>query len=329
VRLAPLILLAGCADWPALEPIDGDGAIDPRLGVELARSTAGWRVGAIDDGDGVLVLAEERGLAWRAWRVRFPDEIEELAPPPFAIGELLFVGFGAVAAVRDEELAVFETGTWTALPPLPPPDALDTIHAHDGVVDVAAGDAYRWDGDAWTTLVADDRTWLGGADAERAWVLARAGAELRAIPFAADGTAGAPVALGAVELRGGALNGDGGAFQLIAGGRLHAITDGVLDPGTPLDAVLFASPGSPRALAADQGSAPTSTWTYVEGGVVGATALSPFDPALDGEPIDFVSMEPSPDGTTMALVMVADVDGHAVLTNRFLELPFPLDPFSP
>jgi hypothetical protein len=324
----PLLLLAGCADWPALEPSDGSGVLDPRLGVELARNSAGWRVAAIDDGDGVLVLAEERDVAWRAWRVRFPDEIEELAPPPLAIGARVTMGYGAIAVPRDDETLVFLTdAAWTALPALPPGVATGPL-AHDGRVYLTLDRAIQiGDGVAWSSPLADAA--LGGFDATTQWAFTSTGT-LRAIAIAADGSLGAAIDGPPVTvIRGSALNGDATSMQLVADNRVAVFDGASFTSGAALDAALTSAPGSHRVLARDGAADSTSTWTYVEGGVVGATALSPFVTALDGEPIDFVSMEPSPDGATMALVMVTDVDGHAVLTNRFLELPFPLDPFSP
>jgi hypothetical protein len=330
-----LVLLGACSGWPDLDPVDGEPHdLDPRLGTELARSVHGFRIASVFLAEGLEIIYEETGASWHAVRVD-PDSlaITELPAPPLEAGETFNLGRaiaparGVLSVTRGTEVivSVLDGDRWTELP-APPIDgaaagALGNLLAHDGNVYLVVGNTVLvWNGDAWSQPISSaSAVMLGGFDATTQWVINGDGAT----PLDADGAAGAPVAqpLGAVTPS--AINGTADAFQLVASGQLWTFDGQTFTPGSAAPASPFSAPGSPRVLLAADGST-SSTWQFAEAGVLGDVALSPFGQA----DIDYVDLRPAPDTETIGMTMADGVDGYAVLTVRFLSLPFSGDPLA-
>jgi hypothetical protein len=348
--------LLGCAGWPAFDPDDRGGALDPRLGDEVFRTPGGLRIASLWQADGLLLVFEDLGRGWHARRVD-PESgaIVELPAPPLAAREGLRLGRAwapvrAVLATTREgatEVHRLDAAGWTTLPPLPSTGSADTVGAilaYDDVVwATASGRVFRWSG-AWTEpVVAGGGVRLAGFDAATQWLVATVGAGFAGVPVAADGTVGTPVAGPDVGGPIGApINGDGDGFQVLAGGTMWWFDGERFLAGDPAEGVPAAAPGSRRVLVR-VGAGTGATWTaYDEGGEAGVV-LAPFvaeitcacDAALDPgcgcvpHPVGYVDVDPAPSADRIALTLADTHHGYAVLSVRFLDLPLLDDPFAP
>lgn len=357
-RALTLVLVAACADdWPPLEPDDRGADLDPRLGIEVFRTTQGLRIASLHQDDGLVVVFEDLGRGWHLRRVDVDGTITELPTPPLEPREGLRLGRAAapvravVATTRDavHEVHVLDED-WTTLPPLPvsgSPDTLGAVVAHDGAVwATASGRVLRWDGAAWSEPVTGAASHaLGGFDATTQWVVSTdvSGQVAAAVPVDTAGTAGAPVAGPAASGPvGSSINGDAGAFQIVAGARLWRFDGQAFVAGDTTSGVPSAAPGSSRILLRE-GDGSAATWRFAEDGVVGEVALAPFTPQITctcdaatdptcgciPHPVGYLDVDPSPSTEHIALTMADAHDGRAVLTVRFLPVPFAGDPFAP
>jgi hypothetical protein len=332
-------LAGGCADWPALDPVDMDPLLDDRHGVELFRSRYGLRIAQIYQVEGLLVVFEDPSAGWHA-RLVDPEtlEVAELPAPPLDPGEVINLGRGlapvraVLAVVRGDQLRVMllEGDVWEVLP-APPIDVSGSspagILAHDGqVLAFAAGRLVRWDGQAWDEPVTAATIVLGGFDADTQWVLTEAGSTFAAIPIDAGGEVGAAIVGpdGAGAPQTSAVNGDATTFQFVAGSSMWVFDGEGFSQGDPIASIPFSAPGSPRVLCGGEAS---GAWNVFEGGLDGGVALAPFAPVIDDHTVDYVALRPSPDVARMSLTMADDLAGYAVLSVRFIDLPFAGDPF--
>lgn len=347
---------AACADWPDLSPHERDVELDPRLGREVFRTDLGLRIASLHQADGLWLVFEEIGVGWQARRVEPGGAIEALPPPPLRADERIAMGRGdgvggadrvVIATARSGAVEVHRLGdAWETLPAVPVTAAegdLGAVIAHGGAVWIeVAGRLFVWEGAGWEEPVTGPGAMrLGGFDGGTQWVLVVGTTGFVAVPVA-SGVAGEAVPGPAARPEGSAINGDGAGFQVLAGGAMWRFDGAAFTEGVAIEGEAWAAPGSARVVVSSGGTGAAATWAIVDDAAAATPALAPFVPAIEcacdaatdpacgcvPHTVGFVSLRPSPDAARMALTMADDVGGLAVLTARFLDLPFEGDPFA-
>jgi hypothetical protein len=235
-------LLAACGGFPDFAPSDaGVRAIDPRLGVEVARSPHAFRFASTFEANGPLIVWEEVGVGWNA---------SSGTAPPLDPGAVVLLGRDtSIATVRDSDILIYTGTAWTALPP-PPIDATgmfpSQLLVHDGRTYVVIADhLFVYDGAAWTSPLGGV-VGLGGYDATTQWVYA-SGA-WHALGGTAVVTAPAP--------SGSAINGDAAGFQYDAAGVMQTFDGATVTAHDPASGTPWSAPGSHRVIVSADGPPP-------------------------------------------------------------------------
>lgn len=349
------VAAAGCGDeWPALDPVDRPGELDPRLGVELDRAASSFRIASTYGRDGVTVVYEVANVGWHALRVTPDGAITRLPTPDVRPGETVtlsrtFDPDGAVLVLaRDDELVVQTLigDQWRTLPA--PPTAfsgdadLSAVFGHHGRIYLGAFlQLYVWNGTAWTQPLANDTLMafhLGGYDAQTQWVFRWMPATAwQAIPLDNAGGAGAAVPFGGgVPVNG--VNGDATQFQVVDDQRLWQFAGGAFTAGDLVIGTTYTAPGQSRIVL----GGPRGPLVYAQGGAAAGQAMPSVQPYLDctcsvaSDPscgcieheVDFVSLIVAPTVDRAAFVMADNHQGEAVLAARFVALPTTVDPFA-
>ncbi len=342
--LLAIVALAGCADWPSLDPDDRDVPLDDRLGTEVFRTDHGLRIASTFQDARLQIAFEVIADGWQMREID-PDTlaITELPPPPLSADASLLLGRALAptqAVIVDDagDVHVLADDVWTTIAAPIAATTRGALIAHHGRVYAELDDrVFVWDGDAWSEPVTGGSITLGGFDADTQWLLA-SDTGISAIPVDASGVAGVAVPGPAgTSVVGAAINGDASGFQLLTLDGLQRFDGSAFFAGSSTIADAIASaPGSARVVVR-AGDA----YTFADDAVLGAQALAPFTASIDcacdvetdddcacvPHDVGYVEKEVSPHADMLSITMADAIDGYGVLTVRFLGLPYDGDPF--